>query len=411
MINQKIFLQHLCFHVIAFLIFTILSPLSMLHAQQPERIILNVTAQPATSMAVTWRTATEASDPKAEITIARAQPDLDEDALKFIPTSEWVSINEDQKVQYHSVVFTNLQPNTLYAYRVGDNDHWSPWNQFRTASVQPEPFKFVNFGDPQNDIYSLCSRVFRMAYTIAPDARFWHFVGDIVNHGDRDNEWGELYDAFGWIAQVTPMMLLPGNHGYPKVMNSLKKESHLNQFWRPQFTLPQNGPKGLEETVYFVDYQGVRLIMLNGNEMLEEQVVWLDSILADNPNRWTISAMHQPLYSTGRDRDNPKLQQLFGPIYDKYHVDLVLQGHDHTYGRTGKIFNGKLVGDNEQGTVYVVSVSGTKIYDLNPRYEKLMEKIGTGRQLFQVISATPKKLSYESWTANSELFDQFELKK
>ena len=37
---------------------------------------------------------------------------------------------------------------------------------------------------------------------------------------------------------------------------------------------------------------------------------------------------------------SPVLQDLFVPILDKYRVDLVLQGHDHTYSRSARLKNG-----------------------------------------------------------------------
>jgi hypothetical protein len=167
----------------------------------------------------------------------------------------------------------------------------------------------------------------------------------------------------------------------------------------------------LKEAVYFVDYQGVRFVMLNGNEKLEQQAKWLDNILAQKPQRWTIVSIHQPFYSTAKDRNNPHLRKLFIPIFDKYSVDLVLQGHDHTYGRTYKLRNGIKVGDDEKGTVYVVTVSGPKIYSINENFKDLMVKLGTGRQLFQVISINNGVLNYKSFTVTGQLYDSFELKK
>jgi hypothetical protein len=294
---------------------------------------------------------------------------------------------------------------------VGDGKNWSEWNQFRTASQNHEPFEFVYFGDPQNNIKSLCSRVFRAAYKKAPDADFWHFAGDLVNHGDEDEEWGQLYYALGWVPRVTPMIMLPGNHEYVKKKLIGPESRDITHLWRPQFTLPENGPAGLDEMVYFVDYQGVRFVMLDGNQKLQEQAEWLDDILAENPQTWTVAAIHQPFYSTAKNRDNPRLRELFIPIFDKYSVDLVLQGHDHTYGRTFKLRNGRKVTDNEKGTVYVVSVSGPKIYSMNPNFEDLMAKMGTGRQLFQVINVNNNRLKYQSFTATGERYDSFELEK
>ncbi len=376
----------------------------------PERIILNLTAEPATSQAVTWRTPAAVTTPQAQIVPAKASPDLERDALSVAASTESVTV-EEKKYYYHAALFDSLTPNTVYAYRVGDGTVWSEWNQFQTAEAAEVPFQFVYLGDPQNEIYSKCSRVFRLAYQKAPAARFWLMAGDLVNTGTSESEWEELFDALGWIVQATSILAVPGNHEYNFFHGYGITSGGLSPFWRPQFTLPENGPEGLEETVFYVDYQNTRFIGLNGNTLLEEQAAWLPTVLAANPNRWTIVSIHQPIYASAKNRDNPHLQNLFLPIFDKFGVDLVLQGHDHCYSRSHKLFAGKVVADSSAGTVYVVSVSGPKIYELNPQYQSLMAKMDTGKQLFQVIAISHDRLLYESWTANGELFDTFELRK
>ena len=211
--------------------------------------------------------------------------------------------------------------------------------------------------------------------------------------------------------RTTPMMLLPGNHEYPDKRYLQDKPYKLFHLWRPHFTLPENGPQGLEETAYFIDYQGVRFVMLNGNEKIEEQAGWLDKILSENPQLWTIVGIHQPVYSTAKYRNDSKLQNQLVPIFDKHSVDLVLQGHDHTYCRTYKIKNGFRAGDNEKGTVYVISVSGPKFYQVKTHYKGLMAKLETGRQLFQVIHIDHNRLFYESFDVKGEVYDSFTLEK
>ncbi len=386
----------------------------------PDRIILNLTETPATSQAVTWRTVEQVSSPQAQIETAVELNETGKNAITLNAETEVVTIYTGEVVYSYSVVFKSLSPDTLYEYRVGDGYNWSEWSQFRTASVSFEPFKFIYLGDPQNDLKSICSRIFRAAYTKTPDARFWLLTGDTVNVGDDDNLWGEFYHALGWIPRMTPFVPVIGNHEYKKISSkptikankpiSLEQKG-LTSLWRPQFTLPENGPKGLEETVYFIDYQNVRFVVLNGNERLEDQSKWLKKVLENNPQLWTIVSIHQPFYSTGEDRDNPYNRQLFVKLFDKYNVDLVLQGHDHTYGRFYKLRNGAKVSDDEKGTVYVVSVSGPKTYDVNERHKDIMAKSGTNRQLFQVISIGKDRLKYDSYTATGSLFDSFVIKK
>jgi len=68
------------------------------------------------------------------------------------------------------------------------------------------------------------------------------------------------------------------------------------------------------------------------------------------------------------------------------------------------------------GTVYVVSVSGGKMYNLNPNGWDAFEEADQDRaaentQLFQVISVDGSTLSYESYTATGQLYDAFDLEK
>jgi acid phosphatase type 7 len=378
---------------------------------EPERIILNLTSTPSTSQAVTWRTDRGVARPQAQIVQATGFSNFDENVRTADARTQSITLDDGRVVHHHTLMFESLVPDTVYAYRVGMEGGWSEWSQFKTARSGRAPFTFVYFGDPQEEIKSKCSRIFRAAYKKAPDADFWHFVGDLVDSGDKDEQWEELFDALGWIPRTIPVILLPGNHEYPDKRFVKGADYQLFPLWRPHFTLPENGPAGLEETAYYIDFQGVRLVMLNGNERLEEQAKWLDGTLSASPPSWTIVAIHQPIYSTAKRRSNTALQQLFIPIFDKHAVDLVLQGHDHTYSRSYKIKNGAKAGPHESGTVYVISVSGPKSYPVNSADPHLMEKTGTGLQLFQVISVDPARLTYESFDATGALYDTFVLER
>lgn len=378
----------------------------------PDRIILTFNGDPATTQAVTWRTDATVERPIAQIAPADHGP-------KFVPTATSVEATTSPlttdlgEVRHHTAVFKNLEPSTQYAYRVGDGVNWSEWAHFTTASATPEPFSFIYFGDAQNDIKSLWSRVIRGAYSDAPKARFLLHAGDLINRGDRDAEWGEWFYGGGWVNAMIPSLATPGNHEYSRSDDGPKQ---LTLNWRPQFALPENGPEGLEETVYHVDYQGVRIISLNSNLRHEEQASWVEQVLADNPCRWTIITYHHPMYSSAKNRDNPKLRELWQPIFDRHKVDLVLQGHDHTYGRSGLVVGdqnvptGTNARDDASGTVYVVSVSGPKMYSLNDDQEWMRRK-AEDTQLYQVITIDGDTLRYEARTAVGTLYDAFDLVK
>ena len=389
--------------------------------QQPDRVNLTVTADPSTAMAVTWRTAIAVTSAAAEIQAANPDPSSVKDARR-IPALTTLSAVADGKYKeltwkgvtanYHSVVFEGLTPNTLYSYRVGSEGYWSEWFQFRTADVKGKPFSFIYLGDAQTDLYSMWSKVIRQAFTQMPDTRLILHAGDLVNRDDHDEEWGEWFAAGSFIFGMVPNMPSPGNHDYGRG----EHEHRLSPFWRPQFTLPENGPEGLEETCYFTDVQGTRFISLDAymaeesDVFLARQQRWMDSVLRNNPNRWTCVLFHHPIYSPKTSRDNKRMRETFKPLFDRYNVDLVLQGHDHTYARGMAAIPMPEKG-RKSGTMYVVSVAGPKMADSGVDKKYWMDKAATHTQLFHVATVDGNRLQFRTYTSAGVLFDSFDLVK
>ncbi|HTE31095.1 MAG TPA: metallophosphoesterase, partial [Chryseolinea sp.] len=238
---------------------------------------------------------------------------------------------------------------------------------------------------------------------------FMLHAGDLINRSDVDAEWGEWFYAGSFIHSTVPSMMTPGNHEYGR-------DGLLSPQWRKQFNLPANGPQGLSETCYAVNFSNLKVISLDAEQIdesplfREQQARWLDSILTKDPRRWTAVTLHYPLFSTSPNRDNAMLINTFKPIFDKHKVDIVLQGHDHAYGRG--LVNNALAGNNtrsESGTMYVVSVSGPKMYDITNA--DWMQRKARNTQLFQVITIENNTLAYQAYTANGELYDRFDLVK
>ena len=398
----------------------------------PDRIVLTLNGDPRTTQTVTWRTSVRVKTALAEIAEAEAGPGFVTKSKRFTADSQALK-SDLNTAHYHSLTFQDLKPGKPYVYRVGDGVNWSEWFQFRTAAAEDQAFSFIYFGDAQNDIRSMWSRVIREANRDAPKAAFILHAGDLVNHAESDAEWGEWFGAGGWLNAMTPLIAIPGNHEHVKV-DGVRR--NLSKHWRKVFSFPTNGPVGLEETCYTLTYHNLRVIALNSMSMHQEQAQWLEGVLAANKCRWVVCTFHHPLYSTAKKKsDNVALRKLWKPIFDKYKVDLVLQGHDHSYGRTvlqtpradskaedfpqreniglavGTVnqATGVQVIDKEAGTVYVVSVSGPKMYE-NSKYQ-FMKRIAEDTQLYQVIHIDGDKLSFEARTAIGDLYDAFELHK
>ena len=472
----------------------------------PDRVVLTWEDDPATTQSVTWRTDTSVKRGVAEIALASANGRaMKPDAVQAVTTVFESDIND---AHYHSAIFRNLQPDTLYAYRVGDGENWTEYYHFKTASDRARPFSFIYFGDAQNDVRTHWSRVFREAFRDSPRAAFTLHAGDLIDVQNSDAEWGDWHQGPDWVNATIPVIATPGNHEYRRVnegsrafrywssasgetidvtmtgfeevetdagkvyqisligpwftMGSLELndggriikvdegvieisgfteevllgssiykpplqdrqrepgEPAVTTHWRPQFAFPveEGIEDALKETVYAIDYQGVRFISLNSNEAIKSQIPWLRSVLEDNPNRWTVVTFHHPVFSPASDRDNAELRNLWKPILDEFKVDLVLNGHDHTYARTGQVDASALLNvptgyqqayDPNIGTVYVVSVSGPKMYEITKgSYAK---RVAEDTQLYQIIDINDKSLRYRAFTATGALYDAFTLEK
>lgn len=372
----------------------------------PGRILLNITDDPSRSAVITWRTTAVDSETVGQIALASPDPRFEKDAQTVQGTKTLVEGPPSQTVAYHTVRFDQLLPETEYAYRVGDGKVWSEWIHFSTASTTDKPFSFIYFGDAQNDVKSMWSRAIRRAFRHLPFASFMLHAGDLINRANRDEEWGEWFEAGGWVHATVPCVATPGNHEYEKSDGT----ATLSRLWKPQFAMPNNGPRGLEQTTYWFDYQGARFVSLNSNERIAEQATWLDKVLETNPKRWSFVTFHHPVYSTAKGRDNSEIRQLWGPILQKHKVAIVLQGHDHTYGRKN-VPTGLSGTDPKSGTVYVVSVSGPKMYRTTPDVIRSMNRTAEYTQLFQIVRVEPAKVRFEAYTITGELYDAFELLK
>lgn len=411
-----------------FFLFLAILPFSFLQAQNqnlPQRIMINPLESAHTGVAVTWRNPMPEAGQYIQWSIAHAHPvkveaEADSDRKgdlsshqrkKAITSMDTVHFRGETSIfQSCKATLTDLIPGKTYMYRVGsDVGGWSEWIQFDLPSADPDStLTFIYLGDPQNDLHSQWSRTIRQAYATAPEADFILYAGDLVDKGYNDAEWKEWYDAGSFIHRMLPSISTAGNHEYTNVV--------LTPLWRSHFTLPGNGPEGIKEleaATYFIDYPALRVISLDGEQIDENpqmrlaMINWLREVLENTKQKWVILTMHYPFYSTKPDRNNPKLRKAFKPIVDEFGVDLVLQGHDHGYGRG--MLDAAEEGPSQEGTMYVVSVSGPKMYDVG--HEKWMQARGQNLQLYQVITINGDQLDYKSYSTDGALFDAFQLEK
>lgn len=412
-----------------------LSPTAEKHQPipDPDRIATTLTDDPATSRAVSWRTDDSIETGEAQIAEATGWTDFEDGARTVTATTAPLEADLGFTNHYHQVEFDGLEPDTTYVYRVGDDetDVWSEWIEFGTATQGAEPFQFIFLGDAQNGLEEHWTRLVQRAYKDGSDADLLVHPGDLINLGHRDQEWGEWMGAASPQAASIPNLVVPGNHEYFGP-GGFRADRQLSQYWDLQFALPDNGPEGHEDfegTVYSTDYQGVRFIGLNSAyreaeqddpagqaAFIDAQAQWLEEQLQDNPNRWTVVFFHHPIYSTAREKGEgqPELRERWRPLLEEHGVDLVLSGHDHSYGRG--FTADERYGDNPDrldGPVYVNSVSGPKMYEPSGtnwvENGAELQELGGNVQLYQLIDVEDRTLRIVSRTATGEFFDGFEV--
>jgi hypothetical protein len=412
---------------------------------RPDRVILTWQGDTATTQSVTWRTSAEVKHPIAQFAPSASGAGFVANARSVEAATHPLETREHGRVLHHTVHFVGLTPETRYSYRVGERGgQWSEWFQFRTASREAKPFSFIYFGDAQHMIRDYFSQLIRQAALDAPQARFIVHAGDLVNTGSMDLEWGEWFGAGSWLNAMIPSMPVVGNHEYYRTRgpdNSYGPDPLLlTPHWRAQFALPEHGPKEMAEDVYYFDFQGVRMIALNSvtaenkgaknsidTRAVEAQARWLEDVLRDNPNRWAIVSFHYPVFSswpaappgTPWETGSPKIMKYWKPVFDRYGVDMVLQGHEHTYARvrvgvdspvvTNQITGGSRYFDAKSGAVYVTSVASAIPLKVEQQMRIDMVRTGENLQLYQVITVDRDTLRFEAKTVDGSVYDAFDL--
>lgn len=389
----------------------------------PDRVVLTAGANPSTEMAVSFRTDSQQRTAEAQITVAVDGPTLEYQAQTVTGVTTYFP-SSNGLAHYHQVRFTGLTPDTVYAYRVKGHAGYSEWHQFKTAAAEDKPFRFLYLGDTQNGILTFASRVIRQGFHEGKISLVVH-AGDLVAQRDdldHDDEWGEWTQAGSYNYAMVPQLPATGNHEYADHILPDGEESRiLGPHWPVQFALPANGAESIKETTYFVDYQGVRFIILDGTAALDlgkldTQTQWLEQTLASSQANWNVVLFHQPIFTCARPNDTPVLKAAWKPVFDKHKVDLVLQGHDHCYSRLSSEA-GKAAGltarkrGEAQGPVYLVSVAGSKMYGLNDRAGHQPDKVAEATELYQIVDVTKQKIAFRTYTASGKLYDGFDLER
>jgi|GEM_PF-279800 len=313
-----------------------------------------------------------------------------------IPTGASSTVTAQAAWYQNKVTVTGLALSTNYAYSVGYGTNWSDFHTIQTMDTSTVTLLAV--GDPQigantsgslepplqdSNVLRYDSAGWQNTMTVAlgmfPNISFLLSLGDQVdNESSRAGEDSQYVDYFCPTQVVNlPVATIDGNHDFS-----------LGHYYGFHYNLPnqsaQNGATAYgNDGDYYFTYGQALFMVLNSNTMsAATHDVFIGQTIAANPNaRWRIVMFHHSLYSDAThatDADIEFRRAAYPTIFDEYHIDVVLSGHDHSYARSYQMLGGMPVsrpGDsvmavNPRGTLYMTlnSGSGSKYYQLNAAF-------------------------------------------
>ena len=302
----------------------------------------------------------------------------------FTGTSDKVdtSLTDGVQYDYNYVTVTGLEENTTYWYTVEKNGVETEPAQYQTHSFSTVKMLYV--GDPQvgaskgqpqngealvadsgaantaarNDGFAW-GRTLSIASEQNPDLSFIISAGDQVNKTGQPKE--EEYAAY----------LAPEELKSLPVATTIGNHDSLNADYRYHFNNPNTTEYGLTQAGgdYYYSYGEGLFIVINTNNynVAEHEQAIAEAVASDPDANWRILTFHQDIYGTGLDHsdtDGMILRTQLTPIIDEYDIDVVLQGHDHTYSRSKLLYGD---GQTHNGYEFQLNAEGTD-YDWDHAY-------------------------------------------
>lgn len=276
-----------------------------------------------------------------------------ENYKEFTGTSKEYKKIDDVTYYANKVTITDLKENTTYYYQCLVDGKWTSVKKFRTGDTSN--FSFLYVGDPQigaskgqtptesseaqsadiaarNDAFSW-NKTLTAAISDHSDVDFIVSAGDQINNTGDDN--GQECEYAGFLSadvlSNVPVAPTIGNH-------DSKFANYQNHFNVPNaYTEEQNAtPAGND---YYYTYGDALFIVLNTNNYnCADHEALIKKAEQAAPNaKWKIVTFHHDIYGSGYDHsdsDGIVLRTQLTTLLDKYDIDVVLQGHDHTYSRS-----------------------------------------------------------------------------
>ena len=140
----------------------------------------------------------------------------------------------------------------------------------------------------------------------------------------------------------------------------------------------------------------VRFFVLDSNYMDPEQVKWLEKELAASGSDWKIPYFHHPLYTSAQRGPELELRSILEPIFVKYGVEVVFNGHEHIYERIKA----------QKGIHYFVAGGSAKLRVGDSRLGDLVEANFATDRSFMLVEVDRDELYYQAISMMGKTVDK-----
>jgi hypothetical protein len=294
----------------------------------------------------------------------------------------------------------NLQPGEEFEYAIDDGKRrWTA----RTLPPAGAPLRFAAFGD----VGTGGSRQKKVAARLAAyDPQFVVITGDVVYPKGHDDDYDDSYfKPYRDIISRIPFFPSPGNHDYGNYRGRKKSRRRLRGHYEKIHRRPRYYAFTVGDARFFSLDTNQEGFAVAGAASIAEgsaQREWLERELARSNETWKIAFFHAPVYSSGKHGVKKAVRDSLEPLFERYGVDLALQGHDHNYERTSKI----------KRTVYVVTgTGGARLRGLRRKSRGAWSEFALIEHGFLGIEIKGSSLKMEFYDEDGEVRDFAELTK
>lgn len=304
----------------------------------------------STSRTIMWQS--DSSEPDAVIEYRL----VGSDDIKPLSATDTAFTDDGSTTYIHEGTITDLTPDTKYEYRVGySTDRRSDWYSLETAGAGE--YEVLIYPDSQSGDYSGWEQIVKNSADRNPNAALYISMGDLVDNGEQAYQWRTWLDSIKPLSARIPLAPTLGNHE----MYTLDWKMREPRAYLSYFDVPNNGNTTFNRRYYSYDYGDVHYVVLDTQlyesthednhdthhpDLYDVQVQWLRQDLASNTKKWTVVLMHRDPFQYAFDRPGASRAAgfdeegvLFMPIFDEFHVDLVLSAHLHSYRNRGHVRN------------------------------------------------------------------------